>query len=95
MKERPGEHFGVLGKTRVSRRRQRADGATSGGAGSFVRSLKRLGRNANSPARFLQTARANGTERVGFEPTVPEGTPVFETGPFDHSGTSPRLKRGF
>jgi hypothetical protein len=30
-------------------------------------------------------------EEVGFEPTVPEtGTPVFETGPFNHSGTPPR-----
>ena len=29
-------------------------------------------------------------ERAGFEPAVPEGTPVFETGPFVHSGTSPR-----
>ena len=33
----------------------------------------------------LQTA-----EEVGFEPTEPEtGSPVFETGPFDHSGTPP------
>ena len=31
-------------------------------------------------------------EEVGFEPTVPEtGTPVFETGPFNHSGTPPSL----
>ncbi len=29
-------------------------------------------------------------EEVGFEPTEPEtGSPVFETGPFDHSGTPP------
>ena len=29
-------------------------------------------------------------EEVGFEPTVPRrGTPVFETGPFNHSGTPP------
>ena len=28
-------------------------------------------------------------ERVGFEPTMPEGTTVFETAPFDRSGTSP------
>ncbi len=29
-------------------------------------------------------------ERVGFEPTVRENrTPDFESGPFDHSGTSP------
>jgi hypothetical protein len=29
-------------------------------------------------------------EEVGFEPTVPgTGTPVFETGPFNHSGTPP------
>src|SRR5690606_4335902 len=31
-------------------------------------------------------------EEVGFEPTVPEtGTPVFETGPFNHSGTPPGI----
>ena len=30
-------------------------------------------------------------EREGFEPSVPEGTPVFETGPFSRSGTSPRI----
>ena len=30
-------------------------------------------------------------ERAGFEPAVPaRGTPVFETGPFNRSGTSPR-----
>ena len=29
---------------------------------------------------------------MGFEPTVPEtGTPVFETGPFNHSGTPPGI----
>ena len=28
-------------------------------------------------------------ERVGFEPTVPCGTPDFESGTFDHSATSP------
>ena len=33
-------------------------------------------------------------ERVGFEPTVPEGTAVFETAPFVHSGTSPGLLIG-
>jgi hypothetical protein len=26
---------------------------------------------------------------VGFEPTIPEGIAVFETAPFNHSGTSP------
>ena len=31
-------------------------------------------------------------ERVGFEPTVRENrTPDFESGPFDHSGTSPLI----
>lgn len=29
-------------------------------------------------------------ERQGFEPWVPYGTTVFETAPFDHSGTSPQ-----
>ena len=28
-------------------------------------------------------------ERVGFEPTVPCGTPDFESGTFDHSAISP------
>ena len=28
-------------------------------------------------------------ERVGFEPTVGCPTPVFKTGAFDHSATSP------
>ena len=28
-------------------------------------------------------------ENVGFEPTVPCGTLVFKTSPFDHSGNSP------
>ena len=31
-------------------------------------------------------------ERVGFEPTVPCGTPDFESGTFDHSATSPRCQ---
>ena len=39
--------------------------------------------------KVLAKPRSFDTERVGFEPTVPEGTPVFETGPFGHSGTSP------
>ena len=33
----------------------------------------------------------NMAERVGFEPTVPEGTTVFETARFNHSRTSPWL----
>ena len=32
---------------------------------------------------------SEGTERVGFEPTEPEGSLVFETSPFSRSGTSP------
>ena len=40
------------------------------------------------------TAKPHGrklAEGVGFEPTVPaKGTTVFETAPFDHSGTPPR-----
>ena len=31
-------------------------------------------------------------ENVGFEPTVPCGTPVFKTGAFDHSANSPGQK---
>ena len=35
-------------------------------------------------------------ERVGFEPTVRENrTPDFESGPFDHSGTSPPMGCAF
>jgi hypothetical protein len=33
-------------------------------------------------------------ERQGFEPWGPEGPTVFETAPFDHSGTSPRNNIG-
>ncbi len=34
-------------------------------------------------------------ERVGFEPTVPQSdTTVFETVPFNHSGTSPSWLAG-
>ena len=34
-------------------------------------------------------------ERVGFEPTVRVNrTPDFESGPFDHSGTSPSAGPG-
>ena len=32
-------------------------------------------------------------EEVGFEPTVPCGTPVFKTGAFDHSATPPVILR--
>jgi hypothetical protein len=32
-------------------------------------------------------------ERVGFEPTVPCGTPDFESGTFGHSATSPVWSR--
>ena len=31
-------------------------------------------------------------EGVGFEPTVPDGTPVFKTGTFGHSVTPPSFK---
>src|ERR1700684_4101842 len=38
--------------------------------------------------------KALSAEEEGFEPTVPRrGTPVFETGPFNHSGTPPGLAR--
>ena len=37
-----------------------------------------------------EVAPLNLAERVGFEPTVRlNRTPDFESGPFDHSGTSP------
>jgi hypothetical protein len=32
-------------------------------------------------------------ERQGFEPWVRKRTTVFETAPFDHSGTSPRVEK--
>ncbi len=31
-------------------------------------------------------------EREGFEPSVPCGTPVFKTGAFGHSATSPEAR---
>ena len=51
------------------------------------RALCKADRNENAPpgrvfAHFL-------AERVGFEPTVPCGTPDFESGTIDHSATSP------
>ena len=38
---------------------------------------------------------AKVAERVGFEPTVPEGTTVFETARINHSRISPHLTRYF
>ena len=32
-------------------------------------------------------------EKVGFEPTVPCGTPDFESGTFGHSATSPQVAK--
>ena len=46
-----------------------------------------LGRDAGAD---LKAALRLLEERVGFEPTVPCGTTVFETVPIDHSGTSPQ-----
>jgi hypothetical protein len=43
---------------------------------------------AASQTRVTQMA-----ERVGFEPTVPCGTPVFKTGALDRSATSPNHLR--
>jgi hypothetical protein len=43
----------------------------------------------NQKARMTFVNRAKVAERVGFEPTVPCGTPDFESGTFDHSATSP------
>ena len=42
--------------------------------------------------RALQSKTLFLAENEGFEPPVPCGTPVFKTGPFDHSGNSPRQK---
>ena len=41
------------------------------------------------PAAFRHFALCKMAERVGFEPTVPCGTPDFESGTIDHSVTSP------
>ena len=49
-------------------------------------------KNAAPQEPFFQAfaePRSKRPERAGFEPAVPEGTPVFETGPFSRSGTSP------
>ena len=32
-------------------------------------------------------------EKVGFEPTEPCGSTVFKTAAFDHSATSPQLRK--
>lgn len=46
-----------------------------------------LGRVKSIPA-------AGETEEVGFEPTDGQDpSPVFKTGPFNHSGTPPNWKR--
>ena len=51
--------------------------------------LDPLGENAKGPVKGPFRILA---ERVGFEPTVRcNRTPDFESGPFDHSGTSPGL----
>jgi hypothetical protein len=44
--------------------------------------------NAKNPSKSITWGFALA-ERVGFEPTVPCGTPDFESGTFDHSATSP------
>ena len=46
---------------------------------------------SHAHCRKYRKNKAGKTERVGFEPTVRETrTPVFETGPFNRSGTSPQ-----
>jgi hypothetical protein len=42
---------------------------------------------------FFQILRGELAERVGFEPTVPCGTPDFESGTFGHSAISPASSR--
>ena len=37
----------------------------------------------------MAVVRWRKTEEVGFEPTVPFGTPVFKTGAINHSTTPP------
>ena len=40
---------------------------------------------------MICTYKVINAERQGFEPWVPQSrTAVFETAPFDHSGTSPK-----
>ncbi len=49
-------------------------------------------KNNGSQTTYLQEVTSHcslNTERGGFEPPVPCGTPVFETGTFGHSVTSP------
>ena len=50
--------------------------------GSNRRGAKQKGPHCCEPFDYL-------AERVGFEPTVPCGTPDFESGTIDHSATSP------
>ena len=55
-----------------------------------------LRKAAPTPSRRRQTAPTHyvlapaAAEGVGFEPTVPCGTPVFKTGAIDHSAIPPR-----
>jgi hypothetical protein len=53
---------------------------------SFMTDLPRQLANLRSG---LLSQRRKLAERVGFEPTVPCGTPDFESGTIDHSVTSP------
>src|SRR5262249_14254975 len=58
----------------------------SGAKGDVAKTLENKAQDAPMRSR----ARHDVAEEVGFEPTVPQcGTPVFETGPFNHSGTPP------
>ena len=50
-------------------------------------------RGRRIPARIGLDSRRGLAERQGFEPWEPEGSTVFETAPFNHSGTSPIRKR--
>jgi hypothetical protein len=69
----------------------RKTGGEGGIGASLVSSLRSSVRTKVliPPAAFFFEKLA---ERVGFEPTVPCGTPDFESGTFDHSDTSPAVK---
>lgn len=47
------------------------------------------GKSGFAPSRVFTLASRCAAEREGFEPPVPFGTPLFESGTINHSDTSP------
>ena len=74
---------------------EQARGSAESAEDDFEGNLRAMGQSAIEKApqdpetQELMEVLCGVTERAGFEPAVPEGTPVFETGPINRSGTSP------